>query len=360
MSIDNWITKLRCPSTHLALTKVSLAEAEARVGSRLLPRESKPIAIGQTPSVLLREDAKIAYPILDDVPVLMSPESLESHAPTHDMEDLRWAEAYAEMEHYNTQALSSVDSERMAPLVRMLTVLAESETIKQQNRGDWVDSPYDAISQLEAFDYLGEIKGKRIAQIGGSGQQALKFLLAGAAEAWLFTPMSGEAIFARNLAMRFGVSSRFHCVIAIGEELPILPGYLDSVYMGGCLHHMNTALASEQIREALIAGGRFVAVEPWKTPLHTIGTRLLGKREEGAFCQPLTSSRIRPIRNNFDSVEVRHHGPLLRYLALGVCKISRREMSVKLGIRLTRVDDRLPIPSRLGGSVAVLATKAAD
>ena len=33
---------------------------------------------------------------------------------------------------------------------------------------------------------------KRVLQVGGSGSHAVKFLVAGAAEAWLITPMHGE------------------------------------------------------------------------------------------------------------------------------------------------------------------------
>jgi len=306
----------------------------------------------------LRDDQNVAYPIFQGIPVLMTPEGLELHSPSHDMNDPRWEEAYEERDHYNATALSAADSAIGLNLIRTLTTLSMLAKEGSLNRETWVDAPYDAIAQLEAFQHLGPIEGKRIAQLGGSGQQALKFLLAGASEAWLITPMIGEALFASRLATTLGIESRLRCVVAVAEQLPITDGYLDAIYSGGCLHHMVTGVASVQINRVLSAGGRFAAVEPWETPLHKIGTRLIGKREKNVHCRPLTSERVRPIAEIFDSFEVTHHGPLLRYGALGYRKISGRDMSETRGLQLTRLDDRLPIASRFGGSVAVLASKA--
>jgi uncharacterized protein YbaR (Trm112 family) len=349
---------LRCPSTQQRLSEMSISDAEAKVGGRLVPRHSAPTATGHTPSVLLRDDQNVAYPIFQGIPVLMTPEGLEPHSPSHNMRDPRWEEAYEEMDHYNAMALSAADSAIGANLIRTLTTMFDAGKTDSLNRETWVDMPYDAIAQFEAFQHLGPIEGKRIAQLGGSGQQALKFLLAGASEAWVITPMIGEALFASRLATTLGIESRLRCVVAVGEQLPIADGYFDAIYAGGCLHHMVTDVASVQIHRVLSAGGRVGAVEPWGTPLHKIGTRLIGKREKNVHCRPLTSERIRPIADIFDSVEVTHHGPLLRYVALGYQKVSGRGMSVKRGMQLTRLDDRLPIASRFGGSVAVLASKA--
>ncbi len=43
--------------------------------------------------------------------------------------------------------------------------------------------------------------GARVLQVGGSGLHAVKFLLAGAAETWLVSPVHGELIFGRALAL---------------------------------------------------------------------------------------------------------------------------------------------------------------
>ena len=128
----------------------------------------------------------------------------------------------------------------------------------------------------------------------------------------------------------------------------------DAIYTGGCLHHMREEWAAPEIARVLRDHGRFAAIKPWRTPLHTIGTRLVGKREPNAHCSPLTSSRIAEYRSAFTFLKVSHHGPLLRYIALGVQKISGRGIPPSIGMRLGKLDDRLPIPARLGGSVAIL------
>jgi len=274
------------------------------------------------------------------------------------MHDPRWEEAYEESEHYNRQALLAADSAIGTNFLKQLTDLLEPDRAAASNRERWVDVPYDPLAQLDAFQHLGPMEGKRVAQLGGSGQQALKFLLAGASEAWAITPMIGEALFAKRIATKLGIESRLRCVVAVGEELPIANDYFDAIFSGGCLHHMATGVASAQIRRMLVAGGRFGAVEPWATPLHKIGTRLVGKREKNVHCRPLNPERIRPMAETFDFVNVIHHGPFLRYAALGYEKVSGHAMSVERGMQLARLDDRVPIPARFGGSVAVLATKA--
>jgi SAM-dependent methyltransferase/uncharacterized protein YbaR (Trm112 family) len=350
-------SQLRCPSTRQCLTEMPISEAEFRIGGTLVPRRSAPAATGRTPLVLLRDDQTMAYPIYENIPVLMTPEGLELHSPSHDMHDARWEEAYEESEHYNTQALSAANSTVGLNLVRALRSTFEGGIASSANPESWVDSPYDGVAQLEALRYLLPIGGKCIAQLGGSGQQAMKFLLAGAPEAWLITPMIGEALFAAALAETLGIKSRLRCVVAVGEQLPISDSYFDAIYSGGCLHHMDTAIASSEICRVLRNGGRFAAVEPWGTPLHAIGTRLVGKREKNVHCKPLSAVRVLQIANAFESVEIEHHGPFLRYMALGLNKLTGRSISARSGIQLTRLDDRLPIPSRFGGSVAVLATK---
>jgi hypothetical protein len=123
------------------------------------------------------------------------------------------------------------------------------------------------------------------------------------------------------------------------------------------LHHMATAFAGPEIHRVLVRGGRFAAVEPWQTAAHRFGTRVIGKREANAHCRPLNKERLRPLQAPLGGLELRHHGPVLRYLALGLLKFTKREISPQTGLRLTRADDALPLPNRMGGSLAVLATR---
>ena len=56
-------------------------------------------------------------------------------------------------------------------------------------------------------------------QLGGAGTAAVKFLLAGAAEATLLSPMPGELFFAQYREA-YGVADRLKLVVGVAEELP--------------------------------------------------------------------------------------------------------------------------------------------
>lgn len=345
------IEKLRCPDTGLSLRLVSLDEAEQAVGSSLSPR-----AGGQPApeSVLLREDGAVAYPVVDGLPVLMTPEQLASIAPEPDLRDTRWAEAYDEMTFYNSEALVAIERGIAAQAVE-IPALAQNPW----PRG-WVDAPYDAVSQLEALEFLGHPKGKSVLQVGGKGMHAMLALLGGADEAWLVTPMLAEAQYARALAERLGLDDQFTAVVGIAEQIPIADGIFDSAYLGGCMHHMSLGFAVPELARVLAPGGRLAAVEPWDTFLHRYGTRMIGKREANAHCRPLDDAIYGPMTETFGrDWEIRNHGPFLRYMALARQKLLGRQLTPSAGLRMTEIDDRLPLPKRAGGSAAVLAQRRA-
>ena len=341
---------IHCPETHQVLTATTIVAAEEAAGP-LHHRERTPY--GHTNMVLLREDLKTAYPMVDETPILLVPEALTTEPKTYDLRDGRWCEAYEEMDSYNRFAVDIAEDISLALVERLVS----HASVAPFPSPEWLDSPYDAASQLDAFRHLGPAAGQCVLQLGGKGVHAVRSILAGAEEAWLLTPMHQEAIFAQELAHRTGVVTRFHAIVAIAEQMPFSDESFDAIYAGGCLHHMATDFAGPEIRRVLKKGGRFAAVEPWRTAAQQFGTRALGKREANVHCRPLDEERMRPMQAALDRVEVRHHGPVLRYIALGLLKLTRREISTKTGLRLDRADDALPLPANMGGSVAVLATR---
>jgi SAM-dependent methyltransferase len=298
--------------------------------------------------VLLRVDNQVAYPVIDDIPVLLTPERLSSDPDRQNVADERWAEAYEEMSFYN-DAATHVSAATIETLRRLEHVPFPSVA--------WLDATYDSASQLDAYRHLGRVEGKRVVQLGGSGSHAVKFLLAGAAESWLVTPMFGEAVHGRMLAERLGVGDRFRSVVAVAEELPFEDGTFDDIYAGGCLHHMSTPHAAPEVRRVLAPGGKFAAIEPWETKLRQVGTSVIGRREDHDHCRPLNDGRMVPMLNAFPDLEVRHHGPLLRYVALAAQKVTHRRLPMHVALTLWRIDDVLPLPGKMGGSVAVLAIR---
>ena len=117
----------------------------------------------------------------------------------------------------------------------------------------------------------GCVAGKRILQLGGSGQAVQALLLAGAAEALLLTPMVGEAEVATEVAKLMGVADRFRCLIAVAEEIPLADSSVDVAFSAGCVHHMRTEIAFPEIARVLRSGGQFTAVEPWRAPFSMSG-----------------------------------------------------------------------------------------
>lgn len=363
---------LICPTTKLGLELVTLEAAEARLNGQLHPRAdslnakgkiSKPA--GPTPLILLREDLECAYPVVDGIPILLAPEALTvgEERAEFDLTDARYAEAYEEMEFYNDAASTAIRKLEHGGAEAILpNELAASEAERNSFPAPWyrwVDTVHDSAALWDAYIHLGDLKNRRVLQLGGSGTHAMKFAMAGAAESWLITPMSGEASVARGLAESAGLGDRFRCVVAIAEELPIRSETFDAVFAGGCLHHMQTDLALPETARVLRHGGRFAAVEPWRAPLYALGTRILGQRED-AYCTPLTAKRVEPMAKQFSTSVFIQHGTITRYAFLALGKVGIN-VSKYLPWHVGKIDDAIcsiiPGMRRMGSSIAVLGNK---
>ena len=327
------LPELACPATKLPLVLCSAEQAETRIGSRLAARKDSINAKGVvarphgvTPSVLLREDLRVAYPVVDDIPILLVPEMLvpAGHEEAVDLRDPKYAEAYEEMEFYDRVATEEAEHITDAECYRVVEPVLRASAADLASfpapRGVWIDTVYDAPAQWDCYQHLAPLRGKRILQVGGKGSHAVKFALGGAAEGWVMSPMLGEMRCALTLARAVGVADRFRCVVGIGEEMPFVSESMDALYMGGCLHHMCESLAFAEAARVLRTGGVFAAAEPWRAPLYAFGTRLLGKREPDVYCRPMTHARLQPFSRLFPWTHVIHHGALTRYAFLGLNK----------------------------------------
>ena len=290
----------------------------------------------------------------------MAPEMLVSagHGKPIDTRRDPYREAYEEMDFYDSVAANEVSDLRNSNAFAIVQAARSGDVFP--GRG-WLDSEYEITAQSDAYQFLAPMKGKTVVQLGGKGIHAVKFLLAGASESWLVTPMVGEAVLARNLAAAFGVEDRFRAVIGISEELPVADCYFERGYSGGCVHHMVTERAFPEIRRILAPGGKFAAVEAWRAPGYALGTKILGKRERGVNCRPLDDQRIAPLFTTFDDATVHLHGTFTRYplIALGKAKIRPRAETIE---KVLKWDDRLASKlslSKYGSSAALLAERTA-
>lgn len=365
-------TILVCPETKLPVREISLQEAERRVsgGSALATQKTNRAApMGATPRVMVRDDDGAAFPIVDGVPILLRPEMLtaEVNVASIDLWDMKYAEAYEEMDHYNAVAreeaeLQGKPGSRFDPILSRVN--EASPEIKDSFPAPaeiWVDAVYDSAAQYDCYSRISSLEGKRILQLGGTGSHAVKFLIGGAAEAWAFSPMVGEQLCAHALASRWDVHERLRCVTGVAEELPFDDGSFDAVCAFGCVHHMVTELALAEAARVLKPGGVFVAAEPWKAPFYTIGTKILGKRETNVYCRPMVQQRVKPLFDQFVDASVVHHGALTRYGLLAMQKFGIG-VGLKLALRIFRTDDWIcslvPPLRRMGSSIAMLGTKS--
>jgi uncharacterized protein YbaR (Trm112 family)/SAM-dependent methyltransferase len=319
---------LVCPETKQPLAFRTKEAAVATMDppgllrpQNLAPLRTKHRPVGVTPTVLLREDQRCAYPVVDGIPVLLAPEMLTTSPPrAFDLRDPRWAESYEEVDFYDEVATREASDIEVSPQCERARRIvdagggAKSRASYPDPVGVWLDATHECTAQREAYASLAPLAGKRILQLGGKGTHAVKFLLAGAAEAWTISPMIGEARCAMALARAIGVADHLRCVTGIGEELPFADAVFDAVYSGGCVHHMTTENALPEVARILRPGGVFAAVEPWRAPLYAIGTKVLGKRES-VHCRPLTNERVAPLRSSFAKARVVQHGTFTRYPA---------------------------------------------
>lgn len=371
--LSEMLDVLACPETGQPLELVTRQQAEADFGAplgllRALDERSFDLDahFGTVTHILRREDHQAAYAIVDGIPILMVPEQIGPYNKRRafDLKDPRYAEAYEEMKHYNQVSDNLVReitrSDSYAHVARVEQASPTERTSFPAPPQVWLDAVYDSASQWDAYLHIAPLGGMRVMQLGGQGIHAVKFLVGGADQAWLVTPMLAEARFAVSLAAAFGVESRLRCVVSIAEELPLQDATFDVVYSGGCVHHMVTSLALPEAARVLKDGGRFAAIEPWRAPFYSFGTRVFGKREENVFCRPLDSQRVAPLRTAFGWSNTVQHGTFARYFLIALKKLGVK-LSLMTVWHLIRIDDSLsslvPGLRRLGSSIALLGTK---
>lgn len=240
---------LVCPLTGQTLhpSPIEVAEAELCKGDQLAPRGIQaPGPVGRTTTVLVRDDGACAYPVLDGIPILLGPERLTPPDQPFEV-DLgapQYAEAYSQMDFYNTVAAdlaTTVASSQFAKSFGdLIPMPSKFRKAFPEPRGLWIDSTYEPGSQWDAYLHLAPLTGKRVLQLGGSGLHAVKFLLAGAEQATLVSPMVGELQHARALAALAEAGDRLRPVAGVAEELPLADASMEAVHASSCIHHTDT------------------------------------------------------------------------------------------------------------------------
>jgi hypothetical protein len=138
--------------------------------------------------VLVCDETKKAYPIVDEVPILIEPEALSCDRSVQniDITNEKYAESYQESEHYNTVAKKSIGN------VESSSAYTDLRSALAATKQDCKSFPYpidvwigqkavaSSLARVDAYSHLKPLDGACILEIGGSGVQAIKMLLAGA------------------------------------------------------------------------------------------------------------------------------------------------------------------------------------
>jgi len=223
-------------------------------------------------------------------------------------------------------------------------------------KSQWIAATFDCLSERDAYQYLAPLRGKKILQIGGNGFSAILMLLAGAAEAWLLTPVLGEARVGKELSRLAGVDLRVE--MGVAEDMPFDAASFDAIHASGCAHHFQTEKAFPEIARILRRDGKFSATDPWRGPLYAWGIQTFGKREP-VNCKPFTRERIAPLKASFSEYSVIQHGTFTRYPMLALQKLGLTA-PLEFAWRLMQIDDGVCSLLGLrswGSSVAILAKK---
>lgn len=115
-----------------------------------------------------------------------------------------------------------------------------------------------------ALDSIGDIKGKRILDLGcGMGDASLFFASQGASVTSV--DISPEMIrVVRRLAKKHNLSKRIKARPMLAEKLELPAEYFDFVFGNGILHHVYTDKALLEVFRVLKKGGKAAFVEPLK------------------------------------------------------------------------------------------------
>jgi len=307
------LQRLRCPVTHQPLKRaprIILDDLESRRKDGILLKRSGQEVVTPIVDGLITQDQRIFYNTDDGIPQLLAPEgiSLNPDIGSLDISKAQYWEPYEEMTSYDgissahlesgeaDSALGEITSENMK------TLDAERQTFPDP-AGLWLDAKGCVLAQEKAYRYLTPINEKRVLQIGGHGSHLIKFLLAGAKEAWLLSPMLGELQRARYLSRKFGVEDRLFTIQGIAEEIPFKNECLDRIYSGGCLHHTQIDMVAPEIQRVLQTGGRASFVDPVLTLPYRMFVRPFYSRGIGrvdqAHCTPINRNALGQFLSRF-------------------------------------------------------------
>ncbi|MEE9276462.1 MAG: class I SAM-dependent methyltransferase [bacterium] len=162
----------------------------------------------------------------------------------------------------------------------------------------------------DAFDLLGDLRGKRVLDYGAGDGSSTVVLARRGAEVFAFDIAHGNNVLAGRRARANGVGGRVHLQEMAGEALGYRDGAFDAVYGNAILHHLDLDEAGDELARVLRPGGVAVFSEPWGgNPLLEFVRRCVPYRGKDRTPdeRPIRPADVEKLRRRFPGAEVRNY-----------------------------------------------------
>ncbi len=345
---------LRCPVSKQRLRKagetvIQALEAE-RASGTLFRRSGQPVE-SKIEAGLITSDHGNFYPIVEGIPQLLGPEGISlngeaSLSPIY-INMVQYREPYAEMNSYDNISGHHIDAGDAESALGQLIgsdsqVNDRAKTTFPYPSEVWLDAKGCLLAQEAAYKYLTPLEEARVLQLGGHGSHLIKFLLGGAREAWLVSPMIGELKRAGLLSRRFGLEGRLFTIQGIAEELPIQEGFFDRIYSGGCLHHTVIEMTGPEVCRVLKANGKAAFVDPIMTvPYRMFVTPFYSRgigRVDDAECSPILKEKASAFIKHFNNGSLNGYRAFVHFPLIMATRYLKLDLSISSIKRIEEMD----------------------
>lgn len=357
MNIEPIRECLRCPLSKQKLKKAdenTLKALEAKRSASELFRKNGQLFEEKIETGLVTSDQQTFYPIVEGIPQLLAPEGIPLNGDASqsfiDIKLIQYREPYAEMNSYDdisSHHINAGDAESALGGVMRDDIRMDAEggvytgTFPEPAEV-WLDAKGCLLAQESAYKYLTPLSDTRILQIGGHGSHLIKFLLAGAREAWLVSPMIVELRRAMLLSRRFGFEERFFAVQGIAEELPTQDDFFDRIYSGGCLHHTVMEMTGPEVHRVLKPDGKASFVDP----IMTVPYRMFVKpfysrgigRVDNAECSPILKEKASAFIKHFNNGSLNGYRTFVHFPLIMATRYLKFDLSIPTIKRIEQID----------------------
>ncbi len=158
-----------------------------------------------------------------------------------------------------------------------------------------------------AFDYLGDLNGRRLLFYGAGGHFSMirKFVQRGANVVAIdISPETIEAL-KRSIALE-GIGGTCTALVMDCESLQIEEGSIDAVFARSIIHHLDTEISLKEIRRVLAPNGKLVALEPLGTNPLINAYRYMTPQSRTSGEHPFVIEDIQLFKRYFERIEIRY------------------------------------------------------